>query len=189
LRDFGHLERVQVKISWVIAEGYQFDPAVDLGAVKDIGPIWGSWTTWRGCGTDNVVCNNRVKAQELLERGFQNGCNFYIPNLTWQELNRPTGVHSYGGEFEHTVQRTDDIVALHLAGSTADIVIMTGFKLIPNSDSDDPHYFGHVLSAIKQHPDTQWVIIDHHTDLDKHFQDLANLTCDTLGNVLQLLAQ
>ena len=178
-----------MKISWVVADGYQFDPTVDVNKIKDIGSIWGSWTTWRGCGTDNVICDDRAKSQELVGLGFHNGCNFYIPNRTWKEFDSPGGVQSYGGEFEHDMQHTDDIVALHLSSSTADIVLMTGFDLSPLISSARRHYYGHILSVIKQHSNTQWVLVDHAAELDKNFQDLANLTCDTLGNVLQLLAQ
>lgn len=177
-----------MKISWVVADGFQFDPTVDVDVIKDIGSIWGSWTTWRGCGTDNVICNTEGKAQELIDRNFHKGCNFYIPNKTWIKFNRPAGVQSYGGEFEHKIQNTDDIIALHLASSTANIVLMMGFDL-SLLDLSNQHYYGHVLSVIKQHPDTQWVLVDHDKKLDKNFQDLPNLTCDIFKNVLQLLAQ
>lgn len=178
-----------MNISWVIAEGYQFDPTINVDIIKDIGPIWGSWTTWRGCSTDNVICNNYNKAKELIERDFHKGCNFYLPNKIWQELNRPLGIQSYDGKFEHDMNRTDDIVALHLASNMFDIVLLIGFDLSPMTSDSDRHYYGHVLSVIKQHPNTQWVLVDHPADLDKNFQDLANLTCDNLGNVLQLLEQ
>jgi len=178
-----------VNISWVIAEGYQFDPVLDIDTIKDIGPIWGSWTTWRGCSTDNVICDNSSKVQDLIDRGFHKGCNFYIPNHIWQELKCPPGVQNYDGKFEHSMQHTDDIVALHLASNLFDIILMLGFNLVPMSTASDRHYYGHTLSVIKNHPDTQWVLVDHPVGLDKNFKDLPNLTCDTLENVLKLLAQ
>jgi hypothetical protein len=177
-----------LNISWVVAEGYQFDPTVDVDTIKDIGPIWGSWSTWRGCSTDNVICNNKPKAIGLIDRKFNEGCNFYIPDSLYQELQNPAGVLRYGGSFQHDMEHTDDIVALHLASTGTDIVLMLGFDLT-QIDPKNPHYYGHVVSVIKQNPNTQWVVIDTSGDLDKNFQDLTNLTCDTLGNVLQLLAQ
>ena len=177
-----------MNISWVIAEGYQFDPTVNLDTIKDIGPIWGSWTTWRACGTDNVICDNKDKAIGLINRKFNEGCNFYVSNSLYHELDKPDRVQRYGGSFQHDMQHTDDIVALHLANTSADIILMLGFDLI-SIDPNNQHYHGHVLSVIKQHPDTQWVLVDHPKDLNKNFQDLPNLTCDSLGNVLQLLAQ
>lgn len=177
-----------MNISWVIAEGYQFDPLVDLNTIKDIGPIWGSWSTWRGCGTDNVICNDKDKAIGLIDRKFNEGCNFYVPDSVYQTLNNPTLVQRYGGEFQHDMEHTDDIVALNLASINSDIVLMLGFNLT-NLVPSKQHYYGYALSAIKRDPNIQWVLIDHPAELDKNFQDLTNLTCDTLGNVLQLLAQ
>lgn len=177
-----------LNIGWVIATGFQFDPIVDVDRIKDIGPIWGSWTTWRGCGTDNVICHDRTKAKDLVDNGFQSGCNLYVPESVYQELQRPIGVRPYGGNFEYQVANIEDIVALHLAGSSLDIILMLGFdlyKLNPNNK----HYYGLILSFVNNNPDIQIVLIDHLPDLDKNFQDRDNLTCDTLGNVLQLLAQ
>ena len=177
-----------MNISWVIAEGYQFDPTINLDTIKNVGPIWGSWTTWRGCGTDNVICNNKAKARGLIDQKFNEGCNFYVSNSLYHELDKPDRVQRYGGSFQHDLQHTDDIVALHWAKTSADIILMLGFDLI-SIDTNNQHYYGPVLSVIKQHPDTQWVLVDHPKDLYKNFQDLSNLTCDSLGNVLQLLAQ
>lgn len=177
-----------MNISWVIAEGYQFDPTVNVDTVKDIGPIWGSWATWRGCGTDNVICNNKPKAIGLIDRKFNEGCNFYVPDTLYQELNNTNRVLRYSGSFHHDMEHTDDIVALNLASINSDIVLMLGFDLTPMHPNKQ-HYYGYTLSAIKRDLNIQWVLVDHPTDLDKNFQDLANLTCDSLGNVLQLLAQ
>lgn len=178
-----------MNIGWVIAGGYQFDLTVNLDTIKDIGPIWGSWTTWRGCGTDNVICNNKPKAVQLIEQKFHTGCNLYVPDSLWSELGSPAKVQRYGGAFEHDMAHTDDIVALHLSCSRANIILMLGFNLITIVDPKDRHYYGHTLSVIKNHPSTQWVLVDHPSEPDKSFKDLTNLTCDTLENVLQLLAQ
>lgn len=177
-----------LNISWVIAEGYQFDPTINVDTIKDIGPIWGSWTTWRGCGTDNVICNNKPKAIGLIDRKFNEGCNFYVPDALYQELDNPTRVLRYGGSFHHDMEHTDDIVALNLASINSDIVLMLGFDLTP-IPTKKQHYYGYTLSAIKRDPNIQWVLVDHPADLDNNFQDLTNLTCDNLGNVLQLLTQ
>ena len=177
-----------MNISWVIADGYQFDPTINVDTIKNIGPIWGSWSTWRGCGTDNVICNNKTKALQLIDSKFNQGCNFYVSDNLYQELHKPVGVKRYGGTFQHDMHNTDDIVALHLANTGADIVLMLGFDLTL-IDPKNQHYHGHVFSVIKQHPDTQWVLVDHQKQLEKIYRDLANLTCDNLENVLKLLAQ
>ena len=185
-----------MNINWVIAAGYQVDPTVDLDKIKAIGPIWGSWTTWRACGTDNVICQSQSKAVELLNRGFQNTCNFYTSMQYHQTLNRPTNVKFYGGEFNQEVDNIEDIIGLHLASVSSEIVIMLGFDLSTMAELTDRfelhklrNRYGLTRSLITSNPNTQYVLIDHSKDLDKNFQDLANLTCDTLENVLQLLAQ
>ena len=185
-----------MNISWVVSEHYQFDPTIDVDTVKHIGPIWGSWRTWRGCGTDNVICHHKNKAKELIARKFQEGCNFYVPEENFQELNRPTRVKMYGGNYDQEADQMEDIIALHLCAPTSDILLLMGFDLSPIVDPGDrfklhkiKNYHGMLRSMIATSPDKQFVLVDHPPKLDKGYQDLANLTCDTLENVLQLLAQ
>ena len=111
-----------MQVNWVFADGHQLDPAIDIEKLKSIGPTWGSWRTWRSCGTDNVICHDRSKAEELLTRSFQTSCNFYIPKKYYQELNRPAGVKLYEGDFTQELDHIEDIIALHLIASTSDIV-------------------------------------------------------------------
>ena len=185
-----------MQINWVVASTYQLDPAIDVDAVKNIGPIWGSWRTWRSCATDNVVCHDSGRAQELVARNFQKDCNFYVPESNFVKIGRPLGVRIYGGNFLQEVDAIEDIVALHLASAQSNIVILLGFELTGINGIDDTfelhkkkNYHGLVRGVIAAHPETQWVLADHEKKLDKNYQTLPNLTCDTLGNVLQLLAQ
>jgi hypothetical protein len=184
-----------MRINWVIATGHQFDPTVDVETLKQIGPIWGSWATWRGCATDNVICHNTAKAKELIKRKFQDGCNFYIPEKHYQELNRPTPVKLYGGAFEEQVTHIDDIISLHLATETSDLVLLVGFnfsEIVNPGDRFELHkiknYYGLIHSLVAT-SSVQFVLLDHAAELDKSYRDLTNLTCDTMENVLQLLAQ
>lgn len=183
-------------INWVAAEGYNLDPAIDVESIKNIGPVWGSWSTWRSCSTDNVICSNRSKATDLIKRAFQKNCNFYIPEQFNQELGRPDGIKLFGGNFNEEVTSLDDIISMHLASQTGEIVLLLGFNFTPiigPTQVFDQHkiknYYGLTRSLFSAKTDIQWVLVDHPTKLDKHFQDLPNLTCDSLGNVLQLLAQ
>ena len=185
-----------MNITWVVATGYQIDPAVDVDAMKNIGPIWGSWSTWRSCATDNVVCHNLSKARELLQRDFQKNCNFYLPEQHHLELGRPTGVKYYGGKFDQEVDHIEDIVSMHLATAASEVVLLLGVDLLPMAELLDRfelhklrNRYGLTRSLIAGHPNTQYVLIDHQKKLEKTFQDLPNLTCDSLGNVLKLLAQ
>ena len=38
-----------MRVNWAVAAGYSLDPAVNIDIIKGIGPLWGSWQTWRGC--------------------------------------------------------------------------------------------------------------------------------------------
>jgi hypothetical protein len=185
-----------MNITWVVATGYQIDPAVDLDAMKNIGPIWGSWSTWRSCGTDNVVCHNLAKARELLQRDFQKNCNFYTPEQYHSDLGRPSDVRYYGGKFDEEIDHIEDVVSMHLSTAASELVLMLGFDFPPMAELTDRfelhklrNRYGLMRSLIVGNPDTQYVLIDHPKQLEKTFQDLPNLTCDNLGNVLQLLAQ
>lgn len=185
-----------MKINWVAAEGYSLDPGIDAESMKNVGPIWGSWTTWRSCSTDNVICSNRSKAADLIKRSFQKNCNFYVPEQFNQDLGRPVGVKLFGGKFDEEVTSLDNIISMHLASDTGEIVLLLGFNLTPIVGPNllfEQHkiknYYGLMRSLFVTKTDVQWVLVDHPPTLDKNFQNLPNLTCDTLGNVLQLLAQ
>lgn len=182
-----------VKISWVVAADHSLDPTVNVEQIKAVGPIWGSWRTWRGCGTDNVICHQQQKGRELLDRAFQAVCNFYIPRTLYESLSRPVGVRLYDGDFDRELDNIEDIVALHLAAASSDIVLLLGFDwTLPENVTDrfDKHKItnrhGLMRSAIAGRIQTQWVAIDC-DQMDKSYQDLANLTCDTMQNALQLL--
>jgi len=182
-----------MKISWVLADLVVLDPTQDITALKNIGAFWGSWRTWRSCQTDNVICHAQSKADELVRRDFQNYCNFYIPNSVYTTLNRPAGVKLYQGDFVHDVIRQEEIVALHLAATTSDIVLLLGFdltELIPDPDRLKTHQALHhrnlIRQAIKDYEQIQWVIVDHDGELDPNLINLPNISTDTLQNVLSL---
>lgn len=182
-----------MNISWVVSDSVILDPLMDVTSLKNIGSIWGSWSTWRSCQTDNVVCNDPVKANDLIKRDFQKTCNFYIPNSVFQQLSRPSGVQIYEGAFEHDVDHQDDIVAVHLVTSNSDIVLLLGFDFTeraPNPDRLQEHrvqnYRGLIRQAIKSNDHIQWVLVDHPGEISKDMI-LDNLTIDSMDNVLKLL--
>ena len=184
-----------MNITWVVATGHQINPIVDIDVLKNVGPIWGSWTTWRSCSTDNVVCQDLGRARELIQRDFQKSCNFYTNEQYHSDLGRPTGVKYYGGSFDQEVDSIDDIISLHLATAASEIVLMMGFDFLPIVETADRfelhkirNRYGLVRSLISNNADTQFVLIDHPKKLEKTYQELSNLTCDKLGNVLKLLA-
>jgi hypothetical protein len=181
-----------MNINWVLANGYIPDPTINLDQLKSCGAFWGGWGTWRACGTDNVICHDPVKAQELIQRAFHAVCNFYIPNSIYVTLDRPTGVRLYEGEFVHDTPNHEEIVALHLTAGISDLVLLLGFDLSeakPLSDRLEQHratnYRNLIRQAMKDNAQTQWVLVDHDRPVGKDFEKLENLTQDTLENVLK----
>ena len=183
-----------MRVCWAVAAGHTIDPAVEIDSMKAIGPIWGSWKTWRGCSTDNVICHDRQRARELLDRAFQAVCNFYLPRSQYEFLQRPLGIKLYEGDYQQEVDDIEDIIALHLAAASADLVLMLGYdlaKLPANDDRFEQHKLinrhGLIRGTIAATSQVQWVMIDPADDLDRAYQTLPNLTCDTMKSALQLL--
>lgn len=183
-----------MNISWVLADSAVLDPTQELEPLKQVGAFWGSWRTWRAYQTDNVICHDLAKADELLRRAFQVTCNFYIPNSAYVALNRPLGVQVYEGDFVHDLDRREEIVAMHLASSTSDIVLLIGFDFAERPKNPDrlqehqaQHYRGLVTQVIQDRADVQWVLIDHPGQIHPAMRQLTNLTQDTISGVLGLL--
>ena len=183
-----------MRINWIFADRYQLDPSLNIDHIKSVGATWGSWKTWRSCGTDNVICHDRDKCMELIGRAFQAVCNFYVPKSYYQDLNRPMGVRLYEGDFAMEIDHHEDIVAMNLVADISDIVLLVGFNLDlsnPPTDTFEAHklrnYHGLIRAAINSNQTTQWVLVDHPAKLDKAYQNLANLTCDTMAHALKLL--
>lgn len=183
-----------MNINWVLADSTTLSPEVDIKQLKNIGSLWGGWRTWRDCQTDNVVCNNMVKADELLKRRFQDLCNFYIPNSIYQTLNRPNNIKLYEGSFVHDVDHQEEIVSMHLAAGSSDIVLLLGFDWAEPSINSDKllehrarNYRGMTRRAIADNSHVQWVLVDHPGPIMKDLVDLPNLSTDTMDNVLTFL--
>jgi hypothetical protein len=183
-----------MNINWVLADSASFEPGIDIDTLKKIGSFWGSWRTWRGCQTDNVICNDHDKASDLLKRSFQNECNFYIPSSTYQSLNRPPRVRLYEGAFVHDVDRRDEIVAMHLAAAASDIVLLLGFDWSEPVINPEKllevrarNYRGLVKQAMVDNSHVQWVLVDHSVPVMKDLSKLENLSTDTMETVLTFL--
>jgi hypothetical protein len=183
----------RMNISWVLADDVILDPTQSVDDLKRLGPMWGSWRTWRAYQTDNVICHDQAKALELTKRNFQQRCNFYMSNLVYAALQRPEGVRLYAGEFVHDVVRQEEIVGLHLAASTSDIVLLLGWDLAelkPDSDklraNQAQHHRNLVYQAIKDYDKIQWVAIDHANSVDPKLTSLSNFTVDTMATALTL---
>jgi hypothetical protein len=181
-----------MNISWVFADTALLDPMANLSVMKEIGSSWGSWKTWRGCQTDNVICHNLEKAQDLVKRNFQNTCNFYIPNNNWVTLDRPDKVLLYEGNFLDEFQ-PEEIVAIHLAACVSDIVLLVGFDWTEKTKNPNKllEHRAHVYRTLIKHamennPEVQWVLVDHPEPVMKFLSKIPNLVQDTMENCLEL---
>ena len=188
------MHKIKEKISWVLADSVVLDPTQDIEELKRLGAFLGSWRTWRACQTDNVICHDQIKANELIQREFQKSCNLYIPESVNASLYRPVGVKVYAGDFVHDVVRQEEIVALHLAATTSDIVIMLGWdlaKLDANTDrlqaNQAQHHRNLIRQAVLNYNHVQWVVVDHVGPIDPNLTDLDNIVTDTLSTVLHLV--
>ena len=183
-----------MRTNWVFSAKHSIGPEHDINTIKNIGATWGSWKSWRACGTDNVICHDHAKAQELLQRAFQSICNFYIPKKHYQDLGRPMGVRLYEGDFAEAVDDLEDIIAMYLVSGISDLVLLSGFNLStpgPVSDRLAQHRIqnrmGLFYRIISASPKVQWVLVDHPGEIDQAYSKLPNLTCDKMQNVLKLL--
>jgi hypothetical protein len=179
-----------MRISWVLANETVIDPTIDVAQLKNIGPFWGGWRTWRSYATDNVVCHEPAEARNLIAREFHTRCNMHLPSAIYQELDRPTGVKLYQGEFHEEVDKPDDIVGMHLAAASNDIILLLGYDLSPRNLDNNKlskhhwhNYKNYMLHIIKGNPQVQWVLIDH-PEIEKEFKSLPNLMFDKLTNIL-----
>ncbi len=181
-----------MRVCWIVSENY-IDPKTTTDQLHSIGPLWGSWRTWRSWNTDNVICDDVQKVKELVQRDFQKNCNLYIPNKTFGDAGRSPEVKLYEGNFPGELDRPEEIIAMHLAASGYDLVLLLGFEL---SDSDildkfqlhkRTNYINAFRATLNTYPDVQWVLIDHPNPITKKIT-LPNLTADSLDSVMGLLA-
>ena len=178
-----------LKLAWVLADAAAHDPEMDPERIKNIGSTWGSWKTWRSCKTDNVICHDLGQAKNLVLRNFHQQCNFYVPETSYQDLERPSGVKLYKGDFKHEVTNQEEIVTLHLAASQNDILLLFGFNLQERELTDrfQKHQWHNYKRLIRQliveDPDKQWILVNHPGELAEDFDGLPNLSHDTLENI------
>ena len=178
-----------MNINWVVGDLANLS-GLEVPGIKNIGSLWGSWRTWKNCNTDNVICHNHDQARTLIQTDFADKCNFYVPESLYKTLDNPVGIRTYAGEFSHPITNTEEIVAMLLASSVSDIVLLTGFdwsSVRSEVSEAQRHYDGmiyHIIGSSK----AQWVHIDAPKDTRQDLSKFANYTTDTLTNVFGLLA-
>ena len=183
-----------MNVTWVFADNTQLDPTIDIKTLKNVGSTWGGWRTWRAYATDNVVCHDVSKAQELVQRNFQTLCNLYVPNSAYVMLGRPSGVKLYEGELDMELDNKDELVAMNLAATVSDVVLLIGFDWPTQSKNPDKllehraHNYREVVNRLIQERSTvQWVMVDPPTAVRPELIKFDNFGTDSLKSVLKLL--
>lgn len=178
-----------MNINWVVADATELDPGVDIDRLKSIGSVWGGWRTWRSCQTDNVICHNAVQAQRLVDQNFYSRCNFYVSNSLHAVLELPPQVHVYEGDFTHDIDHPDEVISMHLAAASSDIILLLGFDWTGTGpDQREIDYRGLVAATVANHADKQWVVLDQSAPVRAELAKLPNFTQDTLTNVLAMFS-
>jgi hypothetical protein len=92
------------------------------------------------------------------------------------------------------VANRDEIVAMNLAASISDVVLLLGFDFsetlaLPDKleNTKAKHYRGLVHQAIKSRPAVQWILVDHENEIRPELSSLPNFGRDTFDNVLAIL--
>lgn len=175
-----------MNLSWVFSDDAMIQYQNQLWQIKDIGSSWGSWRTWRHMNTDNVICANAKKAEEFLQTEFYNHCNLYLAESLRGERVWPRNVRTFAGEFPEEFARSEEAIALALAGSLCDIVLLYGFRW---SEGDwaalDEYSRGFVRHTIETSR-AQWVIVGD-GEITSEISDLENVSQDTLDRVVRLM--
>jgi len=183
-----------MKTCWVLSQDISTG-CIDPKIISDVAPSWGSWSTWREFQIDNVISHDLKKSKELINRAMHAVCNLYVPKHDFIELGRPVGVKLYEGEFkDNVIINKEDLVALNLVAATHDIVLMLGFDVSPVlSDLDileqrmKKAYRHNIRTIINDNTQTQFVLVDYLLPLAENFQDLDNLSIDSVESVVNLL--
>ena len=130
----------------------------------------------------------------MLKRKMNEMCNLYIPESAYVELERPRAVRMYGGQFTFEVDNRDELIALQLAASQSDIVLLLGFDWTKKRASTDRlikhktnNYRKFVVDAVRNNPNVQWVLVDHPAKIMPELAKFENLMQDTLENVIELM--
>lgn len=174
-----------MNIAWVLAEHAVLLSSVTGNSLNTAAPIWSSWRHVRGYQVDNAVCYNALMAQRLIDQGWHQLCNLYVPDAVIQK-NPASRVSAFGGSFDLNIPSQDDIVCAHLAAAQSNVVLLLGFDL-DRSTPENQTYVDLIYAVMDSYPKVQWVMIDPEGKPEPRFFELTNFTCDSIQNVLNLL--
>lgn len=185
-----------MEICWVVQKDY--NPELNIGAekMKDLCTVWGSYESWRRCLTDNCVVEDFSEALRLIDRELNLKTNLWTHEENYDNLGRPEALSLHNITIDKTLQDKDDLVALALAGARYDLVMCIGFDISLHTEITDKlalhehkRYLSAIANIVKGFDQTQFVFIDLPADPSENFDNLANLTCDNIENVLTLVSE
>lgn len=182
-----------MKIGWVISEHIK-PKSVDIATIKSIAPTWGGCMVYESYAMDNVICHDFQQSKKMIRRNIQDSCNFYIPESNYASLSRPANVNFYNGEFkDENINHRDEIVAMNITSQLYDVVLLLGFGFAKPKMKDklELHkvlaYQHNVKTIIADNHQVQFVLVNYRGKLSNEYNEIGNLTRDSLSNVLKML--
>lgn len=177
-----------MKIAVVFANQTWVDPLIDLGKLRQVGTIWSAWNQWHQLLPHHTICHDMTRAKELIAGNFHHRTELFVPETVFNALNKPRGIKSYGGEFLHEIDQPEELIAMFLAASAADIVVLVGYDWKP-SDSNDAlvtyaaeNRMRVIRDAIKDSPNVQWIIAAE--AVPEQLKEFENVDHDTIENII-----
>lgn len=174
-----------MKIATVVANGYKTS-LVTPYELRKIGAVWGSIEAYNLWRADNVVCYSNEASKIALNLGVNQDAYLFAHNSNFNALGKHPRLHYFGGDFPTAFTRTDEVVAMNLAGEYFDLVILLGCNLSHEDEGDQANYVQAVKSAITQHSGTQWVAVLDRPNFSAEFNSLDNFTTDNIDSVISL---
>jgi hypothetical protein len=182
-----------MKIGWALSEQVN-NNVVDIDALKNVAPTWGSCVIYDKYNVDNIICNDIKQAERLIQHNIQNEVNFYMPYDNFTTLGNPPNIKTFQGAFKDTnINFKDDIVTLNVVTNLYDIILLLGFKFTKPKTKDgklDQHkqlaYLHNIKTIIESNEDKQFVLVNYKGRLSKEFNSIENLSSDSIANVLEL---
>jgi|ETNvirnome_6_100_1030635.scaffolds.fasta_scaffold06114_6 hypothetical protein len=199
-----------MNIAWVLSQSITLkDASIDPKVMGDIGPIWGTWESWKEFQTDNVISTNIELSQQLVEKAFHAVCNLWVDEQHFEYIGSPKKVHT----FKHNIKghfgpagknfTPANIINLELASRAYDLLVVVGFDIYtPHSRTDlavdgrevrdsKHRYLMQLIKIIKKNPNVQYVFADvvPCKNVYKPFKQLENFTVDSNDNVVKFLTQ
>jgi hypothetical protein len=185
---------IGMKIGWALSENIGKN-VIDITTLQEGAPTWGSCSVYGNYNVDNIICNDIKHAERMVNQNIQSSANLYIPQDNFSVLGNPPNIKTFQGSFnDGNINFKDDIVTMNIVASTYDIILLLGFKFTKPKPKDDKltqhkqlAYLHNIKTIVESNEDKQFVLVNYKGKLSKEFDDIENLSRDSLANVLELV--